>query len=404
MSVISMVLVVIVAFLAGMEGVLDEFQFHQPLVACTLIGLVTGNLEAGIVLGGSLQMIALGWANIGAAVAPDAALASVASAIILVLGGQGVKGVSTAIAVAIPLAVAGLFLTMVVRTLSVACVHRMDAEAEKVNFRGVEMWHIIAICLQGLRIAIPAACLLAIPTETVQNFLQSMPAWLTDGMSIGGGMVVAVGYAMVINMIATKEVWPFFAIGFCLAAISDLTLIALGATGLANIPIKSLIAVLVPLLIGFIWGNLDKGFRDACKTAQPIVTFFMTISIGAKTDIKTILTAGASGIVLGLISAATAVIFFFVINLLLPKKERNAMGAAIGTTALNSAMTPAAVAEADPSMEGMVSMATAQCATASIITLFLCPFITAAFDKWMQKRQKGIYSPEGWAYDKVKAN
>ena len=30
------------------------------------------------------------------------------------------------------------------------------------------------------------------------------------------------------------------------------TLIALGATGLANIPIKSLIAVLVPLLIGFI--------------------------------------------------------------------------------------------------------------------------------------------------------
>ena len=181
------------------------------------------------------------------------------------------------------------------------------------------------------------------------------------------------------------------------------TLIALGATGLANIPFKSLIEVLVPLLIGFIWGNLDKGFRDACKAAQPIVTFFMTVSIGAKTDVKTILTAGASGIVLGLISAATSVVFFFVINLLLPKKERNAMGAAIGTTALNSAMTPAAVAEADPSMEGYVSMATAQCATASIITLFLCPFITAAFDKWMQRKQKGIYSPEGWAYYKVKA-
>ena len=79
MSVISMVLVVIVAFLAGMEGVLDEFQFHQPLVACTLIGLVTGQLVPCIILGGSLQMIALGWANIGAAVAPDAALAAVES-------------------------------------------------------------------------------------------------------------------------------------------------------------------------------------------------------------------------------------------------------------------------------------------------------------------------------------
>ena len=233
MSAISIVLVIIVAFLAGMEGVLDEFQFHQPLVACTLIGLVTGQLEAGIILGGTLQLIALGWANIGAAVAPDAALASVASAIILVLGGQGTAGVSTAIAVAIPLAVAGLFLTMVVRTLSVACVHRMDAAAEKANFKGVELWHIVAICMQGLRIAIPAGALLFIPATTVQNFLTSMPAWLTDGMAIGGGMVVAVGYAMVINMMATKEVWPFFAIGFCVAALSDLTLIALGDIGVS---------------------------------------------------------------------------------------------------------------------------------------------------------------------------
>jgi hypothetical protein len=37
--------VVIVAFFAGLEGILDEFQFHQPLGACTLIGLVTGNLS-----------------------------------------------------------------------------------------------------------------------------------------------------------------------------------------------------------------------------------------------------------------------------------------------------------------------------------------------------------------------
>ncbi|MBC6135919.1 PTS mannose/fructose/sorbose transporter subunit IIC [Listeria booriae] len=233
MSVISIVLVVLIAFLAGIEGILDEFQFHQPLVACTLIGLVTGNLTACIILGGTLQMIALGWANIGAAVAPDAALASVASAIILVLGGQGVAGIPSAIAIAIPLAVAGLFLTMIVRTLAVPIVHLMDRAAEKGNIRTVEWLHISAICMQGIRIAIPAAALLFIPADSVQSFLEAMPAWLTDGMAIGGGMVVAVGYALVINMMATKEVWPFFVIGFVVAAISQLTLIAIGALGVA---------------------------------------------------------------------------------------------------------------------------------------------------------------------------
>ena len=235
MSVISMVLVVIVAFLAGMEGVLDEFQFHQPIVACTLIGLVSGYLEEGIILGGSLQMIALGWANIGAAVAPDAALASVASAIIMVKGLGGATDAQTvidsAIAVAIPLSVAGLFLTMVCRTLAIPIVHFMDAAAEKGNFRGIETWQIIAILMQGVRIAIPAVALCYIPAEAVQAALEAMPAWLADGMSIGGGMVAAVGYAMVINMMATKETWPFFALGFVVACISEITLIGLGVIG-----------------------------------------------------------------------------------------------------------------------------------------------------------------------------
>ena len=233
MNAIQMILVVFVAFLAGMEGILDEWQFHQPLVACTLIGLVTGHLDLGVALGGSLQMIALGWANIGAAVAPDAALASVASAIILIEGGQGIKGIGTATGIAIPLAVAGLFLTMIVRTISTAIVHIMDAQAKKGNWRMINIWQWIAVCLQGLRIAIPAALLLAIPSGTVRSWLAMMPQWLNEGMTIGGAMVVAVGYAMVINMMASKEVWPFFAIGFALAAIKDLTLIALGAIGLS---------------------------------------------------------------------------------------------------------------------------------------------------------------------------
>ena len=234
MSIISMVLVVFVAFLAGLEGILDQFQFHQPLVACTLIGLVTGNLAAGVMLGGSLQLIALGWANIGAAVAPDAALASVAAAIIFIKGGEFTpERLGVVQGLAVTLGVAGLFLTMIVRTISVGLVHGADAAAKKGNFKAVERAHFTALFLQGIRIADPAILLLAIPAQTVQHYLGLMPEWLSKGMEIGGGMVVAVGYAMVLNMMASREVWPFFAIGFALAAVSQLTLIAFGAIGVA---------------------------------------------------------------------------------------------------------------------------------------------------------------------------
>jgi mannose PTS system EIIC component len=231
LNIVQMILVVIVAFLAGMEGILDEFQFHQPVVACTLIGLVTGNLLPCLILGGTLQMIALGWANIGAAVAPDAALASIASAIILVLGGQGVDVVCSGIITASPVGGVGRLLKMICRTIATAFVHFMDNAARQGSIGKVEMWHIIAICMQGVRIAIPAALILAVGAGPIRSLLEAMPAWLTDGLAIGGGMVVAVGYAMVINMMATKEVWPFFAIGFVLATISQITLIGLGIIG-----------------------------------------------------------------------------------------------------------------------------------------------------------------------------
>jgi len=231
---LSIIGILIVALLAGLDGILDQFQFHQPIIACSLIGLVTGHLGECIILGGMLQLIALGWANIGAAVAPDAALASVASAIIYVQAENFTDaGRSTAIGLAVALATAGLVLTMLVRTLSVAFVHRADAAAARGSYRGVELWHFIALIFQGLRVAIPAMILLAIPAASVQRGLGLLPDWFTTGMAIGGGFVVAVGYAMVINLMATAEVWPFFFLGFALAPLNQLTLIATGIIGVA---------------------------------------------------------------------------------------------------------------------------------------------------------------------------
>ncbi|PMD68384.1 PTS mannose/fructose/sorbose transporter subunit IIC [Companilactobacillus nuruki] len=262
LNAIQIILVVLVSFLAGMEGILDEFHFHQPVIACTLIGLVTGQLLPCLILGGSLQMIALGWANIGAAVAPDAALAAVASAIILVLGGKGKAGVGSAIAIAVPLAVAGLLLTILCRTLATGIVHIMDRAAEQGSFKKIEMWQYIAICMQGVRIAIPAALILAIGAGPVKELLNAMPAWLSDGLSIGGGMVVAVGYAMVINMMATREVWPFFAIGFVLATVTQLTLIGLGAIGIS--------IALVYLKLEKSGGNGGNGDGGNSNTGDPV--------------------------------------------------------------------------------------------------------------------------------------
>jgi len=50
MTTMEIILVTLVAAICGMGSVLDERQTHRPLVACTLIGLVLGDLQTGIIV------------------------------------------------------------------------------------------------------------------------------------------------------------------------------------------------------------------------------------------------------------------------------------------------------------------------------------------------------------------
>ncbi|MCI1856882.1 MAG: PTS mannose/fructose/sorbose transporter subunit IIC [Sporolactobacillus sp.] len=229
-SVLQIILVFIVACISGMGSILDEFQTHRPLIACTLIGLVLGDVTTGVIVGGTLEMIALGWMNIGAAVAPDAALASIISTILVVAGGQSV---GAGIALAIPLAAAGQVLTIFVRTLTVGFQHGADRASEKGDLRAMDWLHMSALLLQAMRIAIPALIVVVtVGTSAVKDMLNSIPDVITGGLNVAGGMIVVVGYAMVINMMRAGYLMPFFFLGFVIAAFTKFNLVALGVIGL----------------------------------------------------------------------------------------------------------------------------------------------------------------------------
>lgn len=228
---LTVILIFIIAMLAGMESVLDAWEFHQPILAASLIGLATGHPVEGLILGGSLQLITLGWMNVGAAMAPDTALAAVAGAILVT--GPAKLPVSQGIALAIPLAVAGQMLTIFVRTLMVSFTHMADKYAKKGESRKIEMLHFTGLFIQGLRVAIPAMLILALPAKSITTAINAIPPVITNGLQVAGGFIVIVGYAMVVNMMASKSLWPFLFLGFALSAVTQLNLTAMGIIGAA---------------------------------------------------------------------------------------------------------------------------------------------------------------------------
>ncbi|MBE6830281.1 MAG: 2-keto-3-deoxygluconate permease [Ruminococcaceae bacterium] len=163
------------------------------------------------------------------------------------------------------------------------------------------------------------------------------------------------------------------------------SMLVMGMSGAAHIPVTDIIGTLIPILIGVIWGNLDENFRTLCSKSQPIVVIFQSFAIGASSSLLTLWDAGFSGILLGFISLALGLIIQFLYNLFLKKKSP--LGVSMGTVAANSALTPSVIASADPTFQSMVPVAAAQCATASVVTMIICPFLVNFFNKRILKKQ-----------------
>lgn len=166
-----------------------------------------------------------------------------------------------------------------------------------------------------------------------------------------------------------------------------LTMIALGTTGLADIPIISLVAAIVPLIIGMVLGNLDPDFRTLLSNGLAMLLPFNGFILGANTSLITIAKAGAGGIVLGLMTVFfTGIVTYYLYSFI--RRKPDPMGMAIGTTGGNAVAVPASVAMADPSLEAIVPVATAQVAGAVVITAILAPILTGFFAKKAQKQQE----------------
>jgi len=162
----------------------------------------------------------------------------------------------------------------------------------------------------------------------------------------------------------------------------------LGAVGAAAIPYQALIAVILPILVGMILGNLDNRMKEFLKPGMAIAILMFAFPLGAALDLRTFVETGAPGILLALIVLIfTGIPCYFIYKLVVPRSKRRsgAPGAAVGTTAGNAIATPAAIAAVDPTFLPFSAAATAQVATAILVTALLCPIMVDFIYKWEER-------------------
>ena len=220
-------------------GILDgrifgQMMFDRPLVTGLFVGIVLGDVTQGLIIGAQLELIWMGIAGIGAATPPDVVTGGILGTAFAIISGSGVE---VALALAVPIAVLAQTLGVVVRIANTYFAHKADKYAKEANYRGlaISMW--IPVCLFFLSTFLPTFLAILLGADQVSNLINSIPKVILDGMGVAGSLLPAIGFALLMDMLFSKKMAPFFFIGFLAAAYGgmNITAIALFAVCLAFI-------------------------------------------------------------------------------------------------------------------------------------------------------------------------
>lgn len=149
---------------------------------------------------------------------------------------------------------------------------------------------------------------------------------------------------------------------------------------MANIPLMSLLAAIIPILLGMLLGNLDKGLRELFSPMGTAIIPLIGFALGAGIDLSSIIKGGFPGVLLGLTTVFIGGFFIVFFDRVVGRRPGYAAWA-VSTTAGNAIGVPAAVAIIDAAWEPFVASATVQVAASTVITCILAPLITSWWAK-----------------------
>ncbi|MDB7980704.1 PTS mannose/fructose/sorbose/N-acetylgalactosamine transporter subunit IIC [Faecalicoccus pleomorphus] len=177
-----------------------------------VLGLYFGDVTKGLAIGASIQLVYLGIIMTGGNVPADAALAAVIAIPIALKTGIDTDA---AVALAVPFGVLGVFLDQIRRTTNSIWVRMGDKYALMGDRKGIFKCAFLYPELMTILLRfVPVFVLTLFGTDAVSSLLKVLPGWAITGFSVAGGILPAMGFAIIIVTIGKPKLLPYFFIGF----------------------------------------------------------------------------------------------------------------------------------------------------------------------------------------------
>ncbi|MBQ2656204.1 MAG: PTS sugar transporter subunit IIC, partial [Erysipelotrichaceae bacterium] len=234
---------------------------NRPLVMGWIVGLILGDPVKGTIIGATINIIYLGFISAGGTLPSDSGMAGTFGTAFALVGGLDANA---AMALAIPMGALGSLLWVVTMTYQSFFVRIADRWIEEgrddlmiwIDYfipHGIKAVARIAYSFAGLYYG----------SSVITSLVDRLQGPVLDALSVMGGVLPAVGIAMMMTMIFNGKAKVFFFLGF----------LATSFLGLGTIP-----TMLIFLCVGFLVVGFDQADFLAFKNVQTNETAFKVIS------------------------------------------------------------------------------------------------------------------------------
>lgn len=226
----QIILITLYAGFAIHEGNNTTFGFVKPTMAGFFSGLILGDVQTGLFVGGTLNLLVLGVGNFGGASIPDYMTGALLGTAFSVISGESAEfGVS----LAVPIGLLMIQLDVLARFTNTFLQEKAETLLEENKFKKAARLNLFGLIPTSLSRMIPVFLALTLGATHVQTIVDSIPLWLMDGLRTAGAILPALGIAILLHYLPLKINIAYLLIGFFLVAYLDVTVLGVAIVGLA---------------------------------------------------------------------------------------------------------------------------------------------------------------------------
>lgn len=206
------------------------WSLQRPLVCGLVTGLILGDPVQGAVVGGTINLVYLGFMSAGGSMPADMGLAGILGTAYAIAGGLDAQ---TALALAVPIGILGTIVWYLRMTFDSVFVHMVDGFIEKEQYNKIWIGNVLLPQIFAFVVCvIPCTLAAYFGANYIQGILNLLSGRILTVFQVIGGLMPALGIGITLLYIFKGEAKVFLFIGFILAVYSGLGLLTLGVIAL----------------------------------------------------------------------------------------------------------------------------------------------------------------------------